>query len=95
MSVEVFDSADEPFFQWMEKHPEGFVVNTERRPNSRLTFLHRSGCFHISSLAEGHRPNAFTKYDYIKVCSLQKLTLKEWAREVVGGELQSCQICKP
>lgn len=54
MTAEVFDYEDNPFLEWMNDNPNGFVINAERRVASRLAFLHRSGCMHIAGVAEGH-----------------------------------------
>lgn len=96
--VKRFDSEDPPFLKWMADNPQGFVVNTERRPTSKYFFLHRSGCFHISGYVSGQQPNAFTSRQYIKVCSNDAQELLEWAakhRPRAQGFSSLCQTCTP
>ena len=97
-TLEVFDNGDTPFFQWMNDNPDGFVVNTGRRAASRLSFLHRSGCTHIAGVADGHRPDSFTRYDYIKVCSNDEKRLLVWLfenRRNTQGFGSLCKTCVP
>ena len=98
MTVEVFNNGDTPFSEWMNNNLDGFVINTERRAASRLAFLHRSNCMHIAGLAEGHRPDAFTRYDYIKVCSNDEMELLVWIfehRSNAEGFSNLCKTCVP
>ena len=34
MEVKKFDSGDEPFLEWMDEHPEGYVLNVKRKSSS-------------------------------------------------------------
>lgn len=98
MEPKVFDNGDAPFFAWMNNNPEGYVVNTERRANSHLAFLHRAGCWHIAGLAAGHRQDAFTRYEYIKVCSTDERDLLFWLfnhRPRTSGFSSLCKTCVP
>jgi hypothetical protein len=98
MTVEVFNYGDTPFFEWMNDNPDGFVINTESRGTSGYAFLHRSNCMHIAGLAEGHRPDAFTRYDYIKVCSNDERELLGWIfvnRPNANGFSGLCKTCVP
>ncbi len=98
MTLLVFDTHDAPFLQWMSEHPDGYVVNTERRPNSRLFFLHTANCFHIAGYVSGQQPDAFTGRDYIKVCSDDASELLAWAqmhRPNIAGFTSLCQTCHP
>jgi len=75
--MKVFDQDDKLYFIWIKDNPSGFVVNTERRPNSRYFMLHKSYCQHISSY-EGISDGAYTGRQYIKVCSNDISELKIW-----------------
>ncbi len=82
---------DEHYLRWIEENPNGFVVNAQNPPSPNNLVLHRSSCGHISS---SERSNWTTK-DYLKVCSNDVNELAEWASKEIGGELTSCQRCKP
>ncbi len=98
MAVEVFNYGDTPFLEWMNDNPNGFVINTESRAASRLAFLHQSKCPHIAGLAVGHRSDAFTRYEYIKVCSNDEIELLVWIfenRPNAKGFSNLCKTCVP
>ena len=82
----------------MNDNPNGFVINTESRAASRLAFLHQSKCPHIAGLAVGHRSDAFTRYEYIKVCSNDEIELLVWIfenRPNAKGFSNLCKTCVP
>lgn len=82
---------DDAYLQWVDQHPEGYIVNAQRRPTPDYLKLHRATCSFISSEA---RENWTTK-QYIKICSLDLDQLTTWAKREVGGELKStCYCCK-
>ena len=96
--IQIFDSGDAPFHEWMIDHPSGHVVNTHRRENSNYTFLHRSGCNHLTGLAQGQGPDGYTQREYIKVCSENAEALLDWClreRSRSKGFSGYCKTCKP
>lgn len=96
--VRVFDSGDEPYFRWMDEHPEGFVLNTHPGRTSRYATFHISGCSWISP-NENYEPGGYTERDYIKVCSPDIRVLKEWVwierPRARAGDLKRCGHCNP
>jgi len=38
-----------------QQHPDGFVVNAERRPSPRYLILHRTDCTHITRASQQGR----------------------------------------
>lgn len=95
---QVFDSGDAPFLKWMKDHPDGYVLNTERRATSTDTFLHRSGCHHLTGLVSGQGPDGYTQRDYIKVCSEDASLLLAWClreRTKSKGFGRYCKTCNP
>jgi len=82
---------DEVYLKWLEENPSGYVVNCYRNPTPKYLILHRARCGTIKS---SNRNNWTTK-SFIKICSLDKTELKNWARNEVIGELKACQHCKP
>lgn len=96
--TQVFDSGDAPFLEWMKDHPDGYVLNTERRVTSTVTFLHRSGCHHLTGLVSGQGPDGYTQRKYIKVCSEDASLLLAWClreRTNSGGIRRYCKTCNP
>lgn len=93
-----FINGDTPFLDWMVKNPFGYVLNTERRPNSKYTFLHRSGCRHLTGLVEGQGPDGYTTREYIKVCSNDYFALMNWCvnnRLEIKAFSGICKSCQP
>jgi|SRR5581483_9411792 len=86
--VELFKDDDGGFFAWLDAHPDGWFVNTERSPNPNYLVLHRPGCPHFTGGDHLH----WTK-DYVKVCSDSRGALEAWASEALGGEMTLCGTC--
>jgi hypothetical protein len=87
-SVMVFRDDDAGFFSWLEQFPEGYFLNSERNPRPLYLVLHRPSCSHFKGSPELH----WTK-DYVKLCSLSREDLEEWASGTVGGEPTLCGSC--
>ena len=87
----LFIDDDEGYLRWIEVNPEGFVVNSYKKPNPSYLVLHRATCAHICSEANTN----WTTTDYLKVCSPSVSALASWAEKEVGGSLEPCQVCKP
>lgn len=94
MDPEVYKVHDEPYLLWMQENPAGYVANTHRNESSTLFKIHRSGCPHISTGEKLHRPNAFTAYSRVKICSTDLDSLKDWAtKERPNAKIESCTTC--
>ncbi len=87
-NVVMFKDDDDGFFAWQEENAAGHFINTERKPNPNYLVLHRSGCPHF----KGADSLRWTK-DYVKIASVDRAALDEWATETVGGEVTLCQTC--
>ncbi len=88
--MQLFVDADEAYLAWTRWHPEGYVLNVGRTPRpSTAIVLHLAVCELISE-----RGQRYTTGEYIKVCSLDRQELLEWAeREEVDGELSTDCHC--
>jgi HB1, ASXL, restriction endonuclease HTH domain len=84
----IFRDDDDAFFDWLEEHPDGYFVNTERNPKPSYLVLHKPECPHFT----GGKTLHWTK-DYVKVCSALRSELEEWAVNTVGGEVTLCRSC--
>ena len=88
-----FREDDVGYLAWVEHHPEGFVVNADRKPRAEELVLHKASCF---SIRNPMKPKgAWTHRDYIKVCAEVPAELERWARDETGGTLRPCGQCHP
>ncbi len=90
-SICQFVDADADYASWTAGHQHGFVVNAQRHPGPSYLVLHRATCGTITGTPA--RGVTWTK-DYIKVCSGDVGSLKNWAAGL-GGMLSPCSLCKP
>ena len=92
-----FKGQDEAYRQWLESHPEGFVINTNRDHSPGYMVLHRAKCRHISNF-QARTPGAFTERDFVKVCAIHAEHLQEWVKlhgRPDGTFSSACGICLP
>jgi hypothetical protein len=87
--VQDFIDDDPGYLAWLAVHPNGFVLNTYRRPTSAYLVLHRATCRSISLLPSGG--STWTK-DYRKICG-EREELESYARDAVGGDIRLCGQC--
>jgi hypothetical protein len=88
-SVTPFTDDDAGFFEWLEQHPDGWLINTDRDPNPKYLVLHRTdGCGHFKGAHSGDWTRANTK-----LCSPNRQDLEQWAKGTVGGEVTLCGDC--
>lgn len=88
IDMERFVDDDRGYLDWLEHHPDGFVINTGRTPSAAYLMLHRASCGTITG--KPARGTTFTG-EYAKVCGEQN-ELKEFARHL-GGHAQPCGLC--
>ena len=88
MGVSRFCDDDEGYLRWLDMHPDGFVINTYRRPSRGYLMLHKAEC---RTIRGAKRWTA----DYIKICSVSAPRLREWAVREVGGVPTACGHCRP
>jgi hypothetical protein len=83
-----FVDDDGGYLDWLDHHPEDFVINTGRTPSAAYLMLHRAGCGSITGTPA--RGSTFTG-EYSKVCGGRN-ELEEFARHL-GGHAQPCGLC--
>lgn len=86
--IVMFKDDDAGFHGWLDEHPDGFFVNTERKPRETYLVLHRPQCPHFD-----RSPTMHWTRDYIKFCSDDRQQLEAWASEAVAGEVTLCRSC--
>jgi len=82
------------YLAWTTAHPNGFVLNVRRSPDSNYVVLHRASCKSISN--EKQKPDAFTGRNYRKICAatvaeLQAAAINEGRRD--GSFSKRCSLC--
>lgn len=82
--MEVFDDRDAPYLDWLQSHPDGYVLNRRRGSSDNYLVLHRSACNKIRNYTQMARPGGFTGRGYIKVCSNDIESLHQYARNKGG-----------
>jgi hypothetical protein len=86
--ITLFQDDDFGFFTWLESNPEGYFINSERRPRPAYLVLHRPGCPHFTG-----NPALHWTEEYIKFCSPRREDLENWATRDVGGKVTPCRAC--
>jgi hypothetical protein len=90
-AIVLFRDDDTGFFDWLDKHPAGFFLNSERSPTSKYLVLHRPGCSHF----KGDRAHLNWTKDYVKLVAEDRSELEGWATDTFGEdqELTLCSSC--
>jgi hypothetical protein len=83
-----FVDDDRGYLDWVDHHPDSFVINTGRTPSAAYLMLHRASCGTITG--EPARGTTFTG-EYAKVCG-ERNELEEFACHL-GGHAQPCGLC--
>jgi len=91
--VQIYIDDNEGYLCWLEENAMGFIVNSYRHPTPDYLILHKATCGTIRHATRGE--GNWTNTGFIKICSLDKTKLSEWAESQVRGDLKPCQICKP
>jgi hypothetical protein len=93
-----FSDSDEAYQDWLENHPEGFVLTMLRNKPPDKMYLHRASCYKIKNYNRMARPGGFTERAYIKICAVNLDSLRDWVR--VNGRPDGsftnefCYVCK-
>ena len=86
-----FVDDDRGYPDWLDHHPDGFVINTGRTPSAAYLMLDRAGCGTITGRPA--RGTAFTG-EYAKVCG-ERNELEEFARHLGGRTAPSVRPRRP
>lgn len=85
-------SNDGEYFDWIHRHPDGFILSLRPRKGP---LLHRSTCLHID---RHNNPGALTERGTRKICAETKEQIRAWLRSElpdVGIVLPKCPTCSP
>lgn len=93
----LFDKGDQEYFDWMNRNPDGFILNTGKGKKNSFFILHKSNCFHITK-SKLYDDRAYTMKDWVKVASNNVEKIVDFCRknrERFNGEFDLCKTCKP
>lgn len=85
-----FQDDNDGLFDWMEAHPDGYLLNADRNPKPSFLVLHKSRCRHFSDKSGRGVERTINQ---VKVCSDDRTQLEDWAFDKVGGEVTLCRTC--
>lgn len=97
-TVTEFEKDDPGYLRWLDAHPRGYVINTERTRNCNYMVLHRSTCWTIGRDNPNVDTDAFTGGQYIRICAPDVVSLRAWVRKhgrPDGSFSKECGICQP
>jgi hypothetical protein len=81
MHIEIFKDDNQGYLQWLQQHPNGYVLNTYRSIDPAYMILHRAICHAISGTpARGEHWTV----GYQKICAQRIDELINWAQEEYG-----------
>lgn len=98
MAVQIFDSDDRVYQDWLIKHPKGFVANSVRSGQSKYFVVHRAACLKVAQYTHMARPGGYTERRYIKIASDSLPALTAWGcanRSLRSSLPRACTICSP
>jgi len=98
ISLTIHDGSDDLYMDWLDRNPEGFVINSHRDPDPTYIVLHRATCHSISQYTRSSSEGAFTERSYIKTCSPSIDELRDWAHHNGRADRafsRECGFCKP
>lgn len=81
MTVQEFSQGDREYLEWLHSYPHGFVISTDRRMSPDYMILHHAWCGSILHYGQTMNPGAFTERKYIKICSTDLSSLRDWVRQ--------------
>jgi len=84
----------EEYFNWMDKYPNGYVLNPKKSQKTGDYIIHISGCNHIADKTKN--TDGSLKFSYIgepKICSIELDGIKEW-KDKNGVKVRPCETCE-
>jgi len=95
--IQVFNKGDKEYFDWMNKNPDGYILNTTKGKDTSYFVLHKSNCTHITKY-EGFDDKAFTMRAYIKLGSNDANEIISYCNKHKAkftGYVKICKTCNP
>ncbi len=87
--LQQFIDNDAGYWVWLEKNPNGYVLNTNKNPSANYVKIHNASCWTIRRQGEN-----YTHGDFQKICATGRNEIAHWVLAVTqGGEPSECGIC--
>ena len=91
MTAHEYRDDDEGYRVWLNKNPDGYVINLQRSHNPSDAHLHDADCWTLTD--QVYRDVSLTG-SYVKVCGATLTEIKEWAAKNVGESIEPCRTCR-
>jgi hypothetical protein len=85
-----FVDDDYGYRQWLQSHPNGYVLNCGRSLTLASLMLHKASCDAINM-----NVGSIWLTSQGKVCATSTLELDGWAYQTTGGVPTRCETCQP
>jgi len=85
-----FRDDDAGYVNWLDAHPDGYVINISRSHRPTGSRMHRAGCRWIRSTGQ---PRQQTR-TYVKICAERVDELEQWAIDKMLEPIQGCQCLR-
>ena len=93
-AIKLFEPDDIKYLEWVNKHPEGYILTSSKSLYPDFTVIHKATCDKIKTIKPPAKPGGFTERGYIKVFSTNTSSLENWVRQKrVGGSSRNCSLC--
>lgn len=92
--IKEFEPDDEKYLQWLNEHPEGFILTSNKSLYLNFTVIHKATCNKIKIPTGKAKPGGFTERHYIKVYADSTTVLESWLRKrKPNGSSRKCSFC--
>ena len=91
MGAHEYRDDDEGYRDWLNRNPDGYVINIQRSHNPTDAHLHDADCW---TLIDQLDRDVSLSGSYVKVCGGTLEEVNEWAAKNVGEWVQPCGTCR-
>lgn len=89
----LFIKDEKVYLEWLDKHPNGYVINIYSNKSPNYSVLHKATCYTIKSKNMG-RPGGFTERQYAKICGkTEKEAEESLFKEIKTKIKKRCSVC--
>lgn len=75
------NEGDVPYLNWLKNNPDGFVLQTRKKPDPEYMNLHSAKCKMISKPTNSTKSSPFTAEGFIKICSMTASELFQYSSD--------------
>src|SRR4051812_11265913 len=85
--------SDRAYFQWVDEHSDGLIMNTRASPSEEYLNVHHAWC-KLITMWRGHKKYHHTTNHYGKVCASSWKVLERWAQKKFGPKAKLTKRCR-